>query len=404
MARRKGLIGALGLSGLALIAGIAYAWHHVASLERVDAQVAVTASSSVRAVPVVITSAAVREFEERINVQGTVEAKTYANVASPIGGTLTHLYVDEGDAVEAGKTVLFAVDDVKAARAADMSRQALAMAQAARRERAANMEQVEAELEKSSADLARFEDLHGQNAVSLDALEQQQSRHKQAVAMRKHAQSLIDMADEQVRQAQAAVAIAQKDLTDATVVAPISGYVTVRMLKEGENAEPGKPVVRIEDPAVVEVSAHLPAQYYPRVVLSKTPMRVHVYGLDAGEQPITYKTPVINPTLRTFEVKCVLDPAPADVVPGAMAEVNVVLNAHAGPGVPSSAVLVRDNRSVIFTVEHEAARMVSIEKGLESDGWIEVLGGAMNAGTPVVTEGHFMLDDGTPVAIRTEQS
>ena len=405
MASRKRFLGSIGVAGVVLLAAaMGYVWLRPSWIDQVDAQTDVMASTRARAIPVVITLAAQRDFEERINVQGTIKAKTYANVSSPIGGTLTRVFVEEGDAVEAGRTMLFAVDDVKAARAVDMSRQALAGAEAARRERAANMEQVEAEVEKSSADLARFEDLYGKHAVSLDALEQQQSRHKQANAMRKHAQSLIEMADEQVRQAQAALEISQKDLTDAQVVAPISGYVTVRMLKEGENAEPGKPVMRIEDPSVVEVSAYLPAQYYPRVALAKTAMRVRVYGIDAGEQAITYKTPVINPTLRTFEVKCVLSPAPADVVPGAMADVSVVLDARTAPGVPSAAVLTRDNVPVIFTIEQELARMIGIQKGLETDGWTEVVGGTVPEGMPVITEGQFMLDDGAPVSIRQEQS
>ena len=57
-----------------------------------------------RAVTVHVTPAAIRAFEEVVSVYGSVEARDAATVSSRIGGTIDVLFVDEGDAVVAGKT------------------------------------------------------------------------------------------------------------------------------------------------------------------------------------------------------------------------------------------------------------------------------------------------------------
>ena len=58
--------------------------------------------------------------------------------------------------------------------------------------------------------------------------------------------------------------MAQKDLRDALVYAPISGVVSKRYKEPGEMGGAGQPVIRLEDPAVVEAVALLPARLLPQ--------------------------------------------------------------------------------------------------------------------------------------------
>ena len=62
--------------------------------------------ASARRIAVVTTAAARRTFEERVVVQGNVEAKNVALVPARLKATITALYVDEGDVVKAGETRL----------------------------------------------------------------------------------------------------------------------------------------------------------------------------------------------------------------------------------------------------------------------------------------------------------
>jgi len=357
-----------------------------------------------RRVPVVLTTVARRTFEERVVVQGNLEAKHCANVAARIPGTVEHILVDEGEAVVAGETKLFESDSVKVREAVEVRRQDLAVARCGLREKEANLERVEADMEKAEIDVRRFERLRQDEAISLDALEQQQSRYKQTKAMLKHARTLVDLGKEQVLQAEAGLAIAEKDLGDAVVCAPITGVVNMQFCEPGEMRGVGDPVLRIEDPTVIEVSAFLAAHYYPRIQVGKTRARIHVYGIDAGEHAVAYKTPTIHPKLRTFEIKCRLDHPPKDVVPGAMAEIAVLLEQREGLGVPAEAVQVRGQKPLVFIVEHGVARAVPVETGLETDGWVELRGEPFPEDARVVTMGQFMIEDGAPVVVRDGES
>jgi len=355
-----------------------------------------------RRIPVVLTPVANRAFEERLVVQGNVEAKNVATVGARIPGTVEAIFVDEGDPVVAGETKLFAVDALKVQKALEVRKQDVAVARCGRREKEANLERVEADLEKAEIDVRRFEKLYKDEAVSIDALEQQQSRFKQTTAMHKHALTLVDLGLEQLRQAEAALAIAEKDLSDATVYAPIDGVVSMRFLEPGEPTGVGTPVVRIEDPSVAEVTAFLPAQYYARIQPGETQARVRVYGIDAGVHPVSYKAPTVLAKLRTFEVKCVLEDPPEGVVPGAIAEIQVFFEQREGLGIPADAVQVRNDKKILFLVEKDRAQMMPVETGIETDGWIELLGGGVDEGVRVVTMGQYLLDDGSPVSVHGE--
>jgi RND family efflux transporter MFP subunit len=356
--------------------------------------------ASARQIAVATTSASERRFEERLVVQGNLEAKNFAMVPALIPGTLEAVYVNEGDCVVADETELFQVDSLKVAKALEVRKQELAVARCGLREKEANQERVQADFDKAKLDHERFKTLFARGVVPEDALEQQESRYKQTAALLKHARTLVNLGEEQVQQAEAAVAISEKDLSDSLVRAPLSGVVSLRLSEAGEMADVGKPVVRIEDPSVLEVSAFLPAQYYPRVTEGKTPVRVSVYGIDVGERTVTYKSPTIHPQLRTFEVKCVIEDPPDGVVPGAMAELQVLLEHKKGLGVPAEAVQLRADHSVVFVVAENKAKMVPVETGLETDGWLEVRSGQLEEGMPVVTLGQYLVNDGAPVTVQ----
>jgi len=354
------------------------------------------------AVPVVTEPLALRDFESVVVVQGTIEAKHTAIVSAKIPGTIEAIYVDEGDAVVEGETRLFQTDALKLRKAVDIARQNLEIARYGRQEKEAYRERLQADFEKAKIDYDRHQLLYESNSIAIDVLEQNQSRYRQALAMCKHAQSLVDLAAEQERQAEASLAIAQKDLGDALVTATLTGKVTHRFLEPGEMAGAGTPVVRIEDTSLVEASAFLSSPYYADVRPGETIMRVTVHNTGVGEVPVIFKSPTINPKLRTFEVKCQIKDPPEGVVSGAMAHIAVLIAQHRGFGVPKGAIQTRDDRSVVFHVEGDTARMLSVTTGFESGGMVEVQGEGLREGLSVVTMGQFQVEEGSRVVVRRE--
>jgi multidrug efflux pump subunit AcrA (membrane-fusion protein) len=356
------------------------------------------AEDAARVLTVRTVPAAARTFERRLTVQGTLEAETFANVAARADGNLDALWVDEGDPVTAGETELFQVDPVQRENARTIARQDLAVAKASQTVAEASALKTEAEARKARLDFERFERLHQDGKVSLGEFEAADVARAQAEAGLAVAKAQVDLARRQVKQAEAGLAIAEKNLADARAIAPISGVVSARLAEPGEQMSVGKTVLRIEDLSRVEAAAFLPAQYYPDVVPGATTFRLAVGGRPAGEHTVTTRSPVINPVLRTFEIKGRLQNAGELAVPGQMADLTLVFESREGLGVPSAAVLVRGGRPVVFVARDGVAAAREIETGLQNDGWTEILSG-LEPGEPVVTEGQTQLYDGMPVDV-----
>jgi RND family efflux transporter MFP subunit len=194
------------------------------------------------------------------------------------------------------------------------------------------------------------------------------------------------------------MAIARKNLEDSLVTAPISGVVSLRNAEPGEHMALGRVVLRIVDLETVEAAAFLPALYHPEVVPGKTLFRLGVNGRNAGTNTVAYRSPTINPSLRTFEIKGLVDTASGLAAPGAMADLTLIFETRCHPGVPTSAILVRAGKTIVFVAKDGKARQVEVTTGWQNDEWTEILAG-LEPGQPVVTEGQTQLRDGSPVEV-----
>lgn len=361
-------------------------------------ETAAPAAETVRALAVRVQPVASRDFERRLTVQGTLEAKNYAHVASRADGNLDALWVDEGDPVVAGETALFQIDPVGRENSLTIAKQNLAVAEASLEVAEASARKTEAEARKAGLDFDRYERLHRDGKVSDNEYEAAEVQRAQAQAGLAVAQAQVDLAKRQVKQAEASLAIAEKNLADTKVLAPITGVVSSRAAEPGEQMSVGRVVLRIDDLAVVEAAAYLPAQYYPEVVPGQTTFRLGIDGREAGAHTVTYRSPTIDPTLRTFEIKGKVAAADGLAVPGQMADLTIVFETRAGLGVPSAAILDRAGKSVVFVAQDGRAVAREVQTGLQNDGWTEILSG-LEAGATVVVEGQTQLRDGLPVEV-----
>jgi RND family efflux transporter MFP subunit len=350
-----------------------------------------------QAVPVVLAEVQIRKFSDSIRVQGNLEARNYALVSPRISGVLDKIFVREGDEVIEGQTSLFQTDSIVLEKALEIARQNLKVAHCTVQEKEANMKVTEVELKKATSDYNRYNKLIEQKVVSQDAFEDVQTNFEKQEATLRHLQTETNLELENERNAQSNLSIAEKNLKDALVIAPISGKVSSRMAEPGEMGMPGSPVLRIDDIVTLEASAFLPGQYYEGIQPGETKVRIGSAGEGPGEYPITYKSPTIDPTLRTFEIKCAVKGDNRKSVPGALVEMQVILSEKEGLGVPVKAIQQRAENKVVFIADGDVARIVSVETGIESDGWVEVTSGKLPDKTRVVVQGQFLLNDGKAI-------
>jgi len=356
-------------------------------------------------VAVVVTHPARKIFEHCVVTQGNIEAKHRGLVSPRIPGTLEHIFVDEGSRVLKGKTPLFETDGVSSHQKVIIEKNALAVEKSSHKQALAKLESAGVNLEKAEMDYHRYQRLHENNNATQDAFEQFRSRYAQFSAAHKVAQAAVDVSAEKVHQAQAKLAIAEKNLSDTRVLAPISGVISQRFKEPGEMGQPGVPVLEVVDTGLLEISAFFPSGIYNAVAVGKTPVHVAVAGVDLGLQHVTQKSPTIDPKLRTFEVKAVLSGNLKDVAAGAMAKAALVLDHREQWGVPEAAVIIRRGSKVVFTIDGDnVAHVRQIETGLVTDGWIEIRSDAISDDWLVVTMGQMQLNEGDTVAIQKGES
>jgi len=381
------------------IGWLAYDYHSTTSATAQDK----TSQEAIKKTSVSVTQARIMLFEEVVETSGNVETKNYALVSTRIPGTIDDVYVREGDHVTAGKTRLFQTDKIKVTQGVEIAKQSVAVAEAGLKARKATVERVQADFDKAQTDYERYKRLYeNDEAVTQNAFESQESRFKQLKAALDEARAAAELSQSQLEQAQGNLIISSKDLSDSLVIAPISGYISIRYKEPGEMAGSGASVVRIDDTSTLEISAYLPAEYYPRISTGETKMDVTIDGIDAGELPLSYKSPTIDNKLRNFEIKATLSDLPQGVTSGAMAKIRVVIARRYAVGVPRQSIILKADGNVLFLADEGDATMVQVEKGLETDGWVEIKSDKIIEGQSIITMGQDRLKDGDTISITKE--
>jgi membrane fusion protein YbhG len=265
--------------------------------------------------------------DNTLRVSGHVEA-TEVHVSAEVGGRLLELRVDEGDRVKSGD-VLAKVDTrdtelqtqrARAERATAVAqlrlleagsrvedvRQAEAQVDAAQAEAMA----IDADLKAAQLDFDRLEALLKANAIAqkdrddaktrVDATrERLRSAGERVRAARENVTRLkkgarpeeIEAARAQVAAADAQIALLDKALSDAQILAPVSGVVTQKLVDAGEIVMRGTPIVVVTDLDHAWANLFVPEPMVPRVKLGQ-PAKVVT---DAGGEGLSGKVTFVSP-------------------------------------------------------------------------------------------------------------
>jgi HlyD family secretion protein len=267
---------------------------------------------------------------------GYVEA-TEVRVAPQVGGRVLEVAVEEGDRVAAGAVIarLDTADIDLALRRAEAERdqasaqlrllqagarsedvrQALAQAESAQ----ADVRAAESELQSAAADLQRFEALLQANSGSRKQRDDAATRRSVAEARVAAAQARLRAATEAVSRlragsrpeeiasararvaaANAQIAEMEKGKADAVLASPVSGIVTLKMVRAGEMVARGTPVVTITDLDRPWANVYVDEPLVPNLRLGQTVTLV----TDAGQRlagAITFISPKAEFTPRNVQ-------------------------------------------------------------------------------------------------------
>jgi RND family efflux transporter MFP subunit len=342
-------------------------------------------------------------MEQRLAISGRVRANRMLQVPSRIEGTVIAVPVSDGMPVLAGQ--ILAVLEAREYRAAfERSRTALLGAQI-------EYATLSSSPFRSGDDSLRFFRLREAVGARLQEVRQEFAAGKMSdenlarLTQRYEAEAAYYSADRSdviayksgLSAAVEAFERAQRDLEQTTIRAAFDGLVANLSASPGIHLRPGDPVCTLVDPSSAILEADVleteierirPGQraVMTTVTLPAIPLRGRVETMN----------PVIDDQAHAMRIRIRLD-GPAQrgngrwVVPGMYATGTV----EAGTlkdrlVVPRAALLERDQRSLVFVIEHAAARWRYVERGDENDEVVEIIRG-LKPGDSVITDGHFSL-------------
>jgi multidrug efflux pump subunit AcrA (membrane-fusion protein) len=191
-------------------------------------------------------------------VSGTVETPSApTSVGFLVSGKVIRVGPREGDFVKAGEVLA-----VEAA----VAQSALARAQnekASVSARTEVVEQARANLSQAEDEFRRMKTLYEKKSLTPNDFKKYETAYTNAQQQYGQAKEGAQHEDKAaakaaLKQAEAAERIARKRLSDSTLIAPISGFVSKRSIEEGAMASPGTPVFTIVELDPVEIQVGVP--------------------------------------------------------------------------------------------------------------------------------------------------
>jgi HlyD family secretion protein len=202
-----------------------------------------------------------------ITATGTIEV-TRADITSKVGGYITNLAIKEGDGVKKGQVVLYvARPDLKAQLLRDeaaLNKAEVQLRDLQKGSRSQEVNQASATVnsaksvyEKAKTDLARYQELFDQGAISAQQMAAVQSAFEVAEGSFNSANAQLSLLAEgnrpdiieaqrlEVERCKAIVEASRTQVTDTVISSPLDGLILTKNFEEGEYVNPGSPIATI---------------------------------------------------------------------------------------------------------------------------------------------------------------
>lgn len=211
-----------------------------------------------------------QDLASTVTASGEIKPKTYVNVGANAYGKITKLFVKEGDHVKQGQ-LLATIDniqpeaDVQANTASlDVAKTDYAAMEAQLKTAQSTVEKAKADLERSSLDWKRGQELYKANLIPKSDYDTRKATYDSAAAALAQANAGVAQAQAQMQSSSRRIAQNQamlrrySDVLSKTVYkAPYDGVVTYLPVREGESVvvgiqnQPGSTLMTIADTSVI---------------------------------------------------------------------------------------------------------------------------------------------------------
>ena len=293
-------------------------------------------------------------LEERITTTGTILADEGVELTAESSGLITALNITEGGRVSKGD-LLVKINDAEL--------------------------QAELAAARLQVDLARL----------------QSNRQKTLLSSQGASQEAYDLALNELRTRESAIALLEARIQKTEIRAPFDGTIGLRYVSTGAYLTPSTRVATLQSTATLKIDFTVPERYMDRLSTGGE-VSVRVAGLpDAFTGSIYAIEPRIDETTRTLRLRARAANPGNRVIPGAFATVEIALREIPDAIlVPAGAIIPGLNEKTVFVLEDGKAVRRKVETGLRLASDILILSG-LNAGDVVITSGQLQLRPGMAV-------
>jgi membrane fusion protein (multidrug efflux system) len=313
-------------------------------------------------------------IKSTIHAVGTVAAINQAKVSAKIPGKVERIFVEEGDRVKAGQTLL-CLEKIDMLLTVRQAQAAVSMAEA-------NYSKAETEW------------LRAQELMETGITSQQQFDL---------AKSSFDIATASIEQAEADLGLTRNQLDAAEVTALLGGTVIHRFVDLGERVNPGQPLFEVAEIDPIEIEIGVSDKRFSELKVGQAaPVSVDGYPNMEFDGEVKKIQPTINPMTRTFKVTVGVANPEELLKPGMFARADIQIDYHDNTLVMHRAALLEEEgKYYAVAVRDGRAYRAEISPGYRDGDFIEVLDGLVE-GDQVVLEGAYALAQDAPVQIAGE--
>jgi membrane fusion protein, multidrug efflux system len=328
-------------------------------------------------VAISVAPASRADFQESLEIVGTLAPKFSADVQSEVTGTVTAVYVTEWVPVRKGdKLARLDTTETEAGIAALKAVEAQARVAEARAKR----------------EYERAQQLQKYGLITPQAFDD--------------AKSAVEAAEAATAASQAQTRTGEARLAKSTLAAPINGVVALRAVNVGdrvENMGGNGPLFRIVDNRLLDLTVSIPSSRLASVRVGQ-PIEFTTDALPG--RSFTGKVMFINPAIdaasRAAKVVVEVPNADGQLKGGAFVKGRIVVANRPGIlQVPREALLnwnLEQQTADVFLARGDKAEKRVVKTGQSNGVTVEVLSG-IEAGDPVVVRGGFSLQPGDRVVV-----
>ena len=315
------------------------------------------------------------------NISGQVESSQIANISTRVMGYITKLTVKVGDHVNAGQLIASISNNDMIAKRSQVD---------------ASITEAEAALKNAQKDFERFTELYKQQSATAKELDN--------VTLQYNAMKAKVEATKQMRNEVTAM------LAYTSLTAPFAGTVTQKFADAGSMANPGMPIITIEQSGTYQISAAVPETEISQI----KPGEAVTVSIRSIDKVFTGKITQINPSSQFTGGQYIIKISIPDIdkkglYAGMYANIGITSTGRSKDNntetegailVPVSSIVNKDQLTGLYTISsNNTALLRWVRLGKTYGDKVEVISG-LDKNESFITHAQGKLYNSTPVKIK----